>query len=443
MTFFIKLLTVKVRIALVSVAFVAGLVVIGGAYLVGSGKVAAAFADARAFSALERGAGQIGAKVMELRSKSMKIRVGRQSNDLREFADRAKELSGMIDALAAAPRADAFAKPISALKAGMAAIAKHFGAVDQMHQTLGDTGSNGLVDRVADAADMLSIRVNAVAQQDDTVDAERMLSAVNAMERAEAQFDATFDDRLTGVWKDSYDQFNRTLDHVDLPKETKNAVSAAFKAYADAFKAASDAELNFVGAAESLSGGTFLIGPALNDLDARLAAEGEAAGARLADAQTQMKTIIFVTILLALACGLASAILVGRTTARPLGRLRDAMLVLAAGDLEAEIPALGRADEIGQMAKAVGTFKEAALDRVRLEREALDQRETNEAERHGNEAERAARAREQEQVVAIIARGHEQLSRGNLTHRIAEDFPPAYQKLKDDFNAAIGNCSGP
>ena len=113
------------------------------------------------------------------------------------------------------------------------------------------------------------------------------------------------------------------------------------------------------------------------------------------------------------------------------------MLGLAAGDLGAEIPALGRADEIGQMARAVATFKEAALDRRRLEREAVDQRETNEAARRSHEDERAARAREQEQVVAIIARGHEQLSRGNLTHRIGEDFPPAYQKLKDDFNAAI------
>ena len=45
-----NLLTIKVRIALVSVAFVAGLVVIGGVYLIGSGQVAAAFGDAKAFS---------------------------------------------------------------------------------------------------------------------------------------------------------------------------------------------------------------------------------------------------------------------------------------------------------------------------------------------------------------------------------------------------------
>jgi methyl-accepting chemotaxis protein len=113
------------------------------------------------------------------------------------------------------------------------------------------------------------------------------------------------------------------------------------------------------------------------------------------------------------------------------------MLGLASGDHAIEVPALGRADEIGQMAKAVEGFKEAALDRERLEREAAAQREASEAERRGAEAERAAREKDQQRVVAVIAHGHEQLAKGNLTFRIDEAFPPAYQKMKDDFNAAI------
>ena len=48
------------------------------------------------------------------------------------------------------------------------------------------------------------------------------------------------------------------------------------------------------------------------------------------------------------------------------------------------------------------------------------------AERQRSEAERARLANEQEQVVAVIAAGHEQLSRGNLRFRIQEAFPPAY-----------------
>ena len=306
-----------------------------------------------------------------------------------------------------------------------------------MAATLGEAGSGALLDRLDGSADALTDRIKAAISDQDTIEAERMLGALNAMRRLEAQFAASFDDTLTGEWEVGYGRFETALKRADLPAETKDALRAGFKDHSEAFKAASAAELEFMRAAERVSGALDMIGPVVRDLDAKVSAEGEAAGARLAAAEALTREIILGAILLALVGGLASAIFVGRTTADPLGRLRDAMLGLAAGDLEAEIPALGRADEIGQMARAVATFREAALDRGRLEREARDQRRTSEAERQSNEAERTARAREQEQVVAIIARGHEQLSRGNLTHRIAEDFPPAYQKLKDDFNAAI------
>ena len=50
----------------------------------------------------------------------------------------------------------------------------------------------------------------------------------------------------------------------------------------------------------------------------------------------------------------------------PLRQLADAMLRLARGDLAAEVPGLGRADEVGRMAKAVGVFKQGLEDAARL-----------------------------------------------------------------------------
>ena len=437
MAILLNLLTIKVRIALVSVAFVAELVVIGSVYVIGSGKVAAAFADAKAFSALERKASEIAASAIELKTASRDVRFRRESTDLQKFAEGAKELSQRVDAFAGSPRGEGFSKPISTLKIEINAISKQFAMVQTLHKTLGDAGSGALVDRVDGSADTLTDRLKAVIADQDTIEAERMLGALNAMRRLQAEFATSFDDSLTGEWEVGYGRFENAFKRADMPAETKDALRAGLKDYAEGFKAASAAQLDFMRAAERVSGALDVIGPFVRDLDAKVSAEGEAAGARLATAEAQTWEIILVTILLALAGGLASAIFVGRTTAKPLGQLRDAMLGLAAGDLDAEIPALGRVDEIGEMARAVATFKDAALDRRRLEREALDQRQTSETERRSNEAERAARAHEQERIVAIIARGHEQLSRGNLTHRIAEDFPPAYQKLKDDFNAAI------
>ena len=44
------------------------------------------------------------------------------------------------------------------------------------------------------------------------------------------------------------------------------------------------------------------------------------------------------------------------------------MTRLAAGDTTVAVPALDRADEIGDMAKAVQVFKEDAIEKARLEK---------------------------------------------------------------------------
>ena len=69
----------------------------------------------------------------------------------------------------------------------------------------------------------------------------------------------------------------------------------------------------------------------------------------------------------AVAIGIILAFIIGRGVSGPLGRMTGAMRRLADGDLETEVPAVGRRDEIGEMAGAVQVFKENALENVRLE----------------------------------------------------------------------------
>jgi hypothetical protein len=59
------------------------------------------------------------------------------------------------------------------------------------------------------------------------------------------------------------------------------------------------------------------------------------------------------------------------------------------------------------MAGAVQTFKDAAVEKVRLEGEAAEQRRAVEEQRKTAEAERAATARQQQQVVEGLAQGLE------------------------------------
>jgi methyl-accepting chemotaxis protein len=70
-------------------------------------------------------------------------------------------------------------------------------------------------------------------------------------------------------------------------------------------------------------------------------------------------------------------------TVRPLGALTEAMRQLADGRLETDIPCTGQKNELGQMAAAVGIFRENALERRRLEESA---RAAQEIERVKGEA---------------------------------------------------------
>ncbi|HEX3888622.1 MAG TPA: HAMP domain-containing protein, partial [Phenylobacterium sp.] len=129
--------------------------------------------------------------------------------------------------------------------------------------------------------------------------------------------------------------------------------------------------------------------------------------------------------------------LLSRAIAGPISKMTDAMGKLASGDHAVDVPAVGRKDEVGQMADAVQTFKDAAIEKVRLEAEAAAQRREVEEQRKAAEAERAATAQQQNQVVDGLARGLERLAGGVLTFRLNEAFAPSYEKLRADFNAAM------
>jgi methyl-accepting chemotaxis protein len=147
------------------------------------------------------------------------------------------------------------------------------------------------------------------------------------------------------------------------------------------------------------------------------------------------------TLIAGAAAALLAAALLGwmlsRQIATPVVRMTRAMKDLAAGDNAVEIPAVDRRDEVGQMAAAVQTFKDAAIDKLRLEAEAADQRRQAEAVREAAEAERAETARRQAAVVERLAVGLERLSNGLLAFRLEEAFAPEYEKLRADFNAAM------
>ena len=148
-------------------------------------------------------------------------------------------------------------------------------------------------------------------------------------------------------------------------------------------------------------------------------------------------TIALLASTVALALGLFLAWFIGRGISRPVVSLTSTMDELANGNLKTEVSGLDRGDELGQMAKAVLVFRDAGLEKIRLEAEAAEQRRQAEEERRKNAEAQAKAAEEQAAVVQHLAEGLKSLSEGDLTFRLTDGFTDTYLQIRDDFNTAM------
>ena len=145
--------------------------------------------------------------------------------------------------------------------------------------------------------------------------------------------------------------------------------------------------------------------------------------------------------LFATVTGIVIALLAGGalvlTLKGPIGQITAAMRRLADGALDTAIDGGSRRDEIGDMARALGIFKENALSKVRIEAESEEQRTEAEAERSRNDAEKQALDSQIDFAVGQLAAGLGRLARGDLSEQIETPFTGRLEQLRLDFNGSL------
>jgi methyl-accepting chemotaxis protein len=152
--------------------------------------------------------------------------------------------------------------------------------------------------------------------------------------------------------------------------------------------------------------------------------------------QSRMLLIVVAFVSL-LAAGAIAFFYVQRSLVRRLSATCDTMQRLSAGDNTVAIAGVKDSDEIGEMARALTVFRDAAIEKERLEVQAAEDRRIAEEERARSDAARAEAARQVAQVVDGLGRGLERLAQGDLTYRVRDDWAGEYQKIQNDFNGAI------
>jgi methyl-accepting chemotaxis protein len=157
---------------------------------------------------------------------------------------------------------------------------------------------------------------------------------------------------------------------------------------------------------------------AIRDFNEKLAKDAGSAG--LAGGKREQQTALVVASLSALVTLFVIYFTFSRIV-RPLAGLTAAMEDMSSGNLDRDVPYLGNGDEIGGIGRALQAIKEAIARRTRDEAQ--------------------ARLEVQQHMVGGLAEGLEALREGRLDARINSAFPEEYERLRHDFNEAMGSLA--
>ncbi|WP_424979003.1 methyl-accepting chemotaxis protein [Leisingera sp. S232] len=143
----------------------------------------------------------------------------------------------------------------------------------------------------------------------------------------------------------------------------------------------------------------------------------------LAPANAQRQIMIMISLICA---GFVSLFgwLFARSVTRPIDRICTDMEAVSSGDLDIEVDAANRGDEIGKIGRTLVSMQ----DDLKLARAA--------------EEERAEMQRQQQQVVENLSAGLVQLADGDFSQPITSAFPEEYEQLRQNFNSTVSNLSG-
>ncbi|MCW4117148.1 HAMP domain-containing protein, partial [Aurantimonas sp. MSK8Z-1] len=155
-------------------------------------------------------------------------------------------------------------------------------------------------------------------------------------------------------------------------------------------------------------------------------------GSAAAADDVRMALMVGIGVLVLLSIGLGWVLT--RGIAGPVRALTSVMLKLAGGDKAVLVAGADRKDELGAMAGAVETFKQAAIRQDRLEAEAKAVREAQVAERERQMAAEQAKAEELKGFVHDIEAGFERLAEGDLTVRMERPVAEEFEPIRAQFN---------
>jgi methyl-accepting chemotaxis protein len=354
------------KITAIGVIGAVGVILIGGIHFYGESAIAEhreAAGKARALFELN---GKIEIGLLEGRRAEKDFLLRNDARKVETQIGIAKSVATDIDALrgevATIGKPD-LARQIEAVSASLKQYQTHFLAVVEQKRRLGLDEKSGLEGQLRASVHDIESRVEQLHESN-------LVVTLLMMRRHEKDFMLRRDGKYGDDMKKRASEFAAGIASADIPEAAKIELRQKLNDHQRDFFAWMNTALALAGELKAMSESFAAVEPVIQTVSAdidgfRVEAERSSTAVR-ENVQWQME----IAVLLIAFAVLGAGFFIGRSVSKPLAAMTAAMVELANGNFAIVLPGLGRADEVGEIAQAVETFKVNAEQKARDESEA-------------------------------------------------------------------------
>ncbi len=368
-------ISIGTRIAVLVLASLVTLALLGGTATVGAKRVFEATAELNQFREAYEHTATVERLASRLRLQALRFVADRDAAAAEAFGRSAVETSRLLGELKDRAAGHIPLDELDHLSEGLGALTGRFAAVVAKAKELGLTDETGLRG---------ALRSSARAIEDELKqwpNADKLTGRMEAMRKMEKDFVIYNDEALLSGHRKAFNEFTLFLGDSGLDPATQDKIEKLARGYrGDLGK--------FVDGTKAFRAEVATFNEAFQALVPRFEALLESANTGMSAAvETQNRVrdevvanMLQVGSILVVGFVLIS-LFVARSITRPLRLIEGVMEKLAAGDRKATVPGTERRDEIGAMARAVGVFKDNLQRTHTLEIEAREAERRAEEER--------------------------------------------------------------
>jgi methyl-accepting chemotaxis protein len=323
------------------------------------------------------------------------------------------------------------ATPLETVNKQFVAYATKVGELQQIHAQLGYDPDSGVQGKLRKAAHALEDSFKANKNPDLTISLLMMRRhEKDFMLRLDGKYIKQLNGEVDSMLARPADQFGGASAR-DVIVKTLTVYQSGFAQYAT--MTLEERKLR-----DAVSDAFAPLGPLFGDMHAKVDAIGKANTAERIVESRRAEFIALgatATIVVVIA---AMVLMVGRSISRPINASVAAMSALAQGNNDIDIPGLSRHDEIGRIAAAIAVFRDSAVAKMEMEKQAETNRmmaeELRARDREQVEADAQRRLHE---ATSGLAAGLQRLAEGDLQVQITVPFGPEFEALRHNFNVSV------